>query len=129
MAGPTDPTATDPKLLLYIVGLFAVIYSMALAALIAMGWAAFRNPQGKSGGNPDSAKVFGLLFERAVPMITVALVVLALVVLALINRLGNGALGVLGSIAAYVLGSSASKKRPPKPTPVHPTTRERGDNP
>jgi len=109
LAMPSAHLAVDTKLSIYILIALGIIYSGALWSLSRMAWAAFQNPK------PDAARAFGLLFERAVPLITVALVVLAVIILALLDRLTDGPIGVLGSIAAYVLGS-ATKTKKPKPT-------------
>jgi len=101
--------AIDPRLSGYVLIALGIIYVGALWSLARMGWAAFRSTQAAA------PRAFGLLFERAVPLITVALVVLAVIILAMLDRLTDGPIGVLGSIAAYVLGS-ATKTKKPKPT-------------
>lgn len=116
----SDDMKPEQYLLLYrwVILMLTGIYISSLIALGAIGRSAFRRPRLTSDKDEhgssvksdwDGPKVFGLVFQRSVPLITVALVILALIVLAMFGELKSGALGVLGSIAAYVLGSAEKK--------------------
>jgi hypothetical protein len=95
-----------------LIALATIIIPFTVVAAIAFK----RAPVDK---NP--AFTFSQLFERAkaLQMITVILIVVAVVFLALFRIIdSNGAVGILGGIAGYVLGGlNTESNRPPKKVP------------
>lgn len=88
------------NLIQWVIGSITVIILGVMFAFTIVGGIAFNRSQ------QGSAKSFGLLFQRGnfLRIATAFLVVIAVVYLALLNKLSDGAIGILSGVGGYVLG-------------------------
>ncbi|MBP6392190.1 MAG: hypothetical protein KA175_16410 [Flavobacteriales bacterium] len=85
---------------------FTVVLIVIMVSFMMISRAAF------SSQRQGAAKSLGLLFQRAgaFRIVTVLMVVFATVMLQVLGDLGEGAIGILGSVAGYALGGLDLKR-------------------